>query len=111
MKSTEEWKDFFAKVIDPVDKKDPEQCRSAFEKCIQYANKNLRKSFEYNVFIAEAAEHLGQELLHLDVMKFMVEVDDNARLNLVYEEGMGPVLTGNSEGLSYLSERQHTSKS
>jgi len=98
------WTEFFDTLIKSIDESDPEQCRDAFEKCVEFANTHMQNDMEYNRFLAEAADRLGQERLHLDVIKAMVNIPDKARLNLVFEDGQGPVITGNREGLKYLSQ-------
>jgi hypothetical protein len=77
--------------------------KKAFNKCVEYADKKLRDSLDYNYLISMAAKQLNQTPLMKDITSF-VQTDGNEKLHLSYSEKQGPVLCGNESGLAYLSE-------
>ena len=79
-------------------------CKMAYNACIAYAEQDLDADFKVNTFIALAAERLSQTHIHFAVIKGMVPMPEDARLHLKYAPQGGPVLTGNTEGLRYLSD-------
>lgn len=78
--------------------------RMAYNACLTYAKQNLDGDLAVNRFVALAAERLGQVRVHFGLIKGMVPLPDDARLHLRYTEKSGAVLTGNREGLRYLSD-------
>lgn len=77
--------------------------KMAYNACLAYAEQNLAGTPEVNVFMALAAERLGQARIHFSIIKGMVPLLEEARLHLRFVEEGGPVLTGNTDGLRYLS--------
>ena len=78
--------------------------KEAYERCIRYADEHLGHSLECNLFLAEAAERLGQARVMKEVVRSIVPRPEGARLHLSYQPECGPVLTGNVAGLKYLAE-------
>jgi len=78
--------------------------REAYDRCVRFADEHLGRSLECNLFLAQAAERLGQARVMKDVVHALVPVPEGARLHLAYQPDCGPVLTGNGAGLKYLSE-------
>ncbi|MHC4568530.1 MAG: hypothetical protein ACYTE3_22555 [Planctomycetota bacterium] len=78
--------------------------KKAYEKCIEYADCDLDFTPDYNPFLDAAAERLGQEPVRKDIARRMTRKSGTEKLHLIYSEEVGPVLTGNATGLSYLSE-------
>ncbi len=78
--------------------------RMAYNACLAYAAEHPAGDFAVNAFVALAAERLGQVRVHFGVVKGMVPLPDDAKLHLRYAEQGGPVLTGNRDGLRYLSD-------
>lgn len=78
--------------------------QKAFERCLDYADRHLGKSLECNLFLAWAAERLGQSRVMKQVVQEMVNRAETARLHVGYQPDWGMVLTGNAEGLKYLSD-------
>jgi hypothetical protein len=91
-------------IISGCETKSPEGRKEAFERCLDYAEQHLGSSLECNLFLAWAAERLGQSRVLKRVVQEMVERSENARLHVGYQPDWGMVLTGNPEGLKYLSE-------
>lgn len=95
-------------VITGCDLGSEEGRKEAYERCIRYAEEHLGRSLECNLFLAEAADRLGQTRVMKDVVRAMVPVPEDARLHLSYQPECGPVLTGNAAGLKYLAEVAET---
>ncbi len=91
-------------IITGCDLSNEQGRKEAFERCVRYADEHLAHSLECNLFLAEAAERLGQTRVMKDVVHSIVPVPEGARLHLAYQPDCGPVLTGNPAGLKYLSE-------
>lgn len=51
-----------------------------------------------------AAERLKQPYMHYSIVERMTHLPEGARLHLFYSERHGPTLTGNPDGLRYLSD-------
>jgi len=95
-------------IITGCDLSNEQGRREAYERCVRYADEHLGQSLECNLFLAEAAERLGQTQVMKDVVHSIVPVPEGARLHLSYQPDYGPVLTGNPAGLKYLSELAET---
>jgi hypothetical protein len=80
------------------------QKQKAYRECIEYADKNLDGTSEYNPFLQRAADILGQVQVRKDMARHAIELLGEEKLHLTYSKTSGPVLTGNASGLSYLSE-------
>ena len=87
-----------------TDMNDEVSRKMAYNACLAYAKQNLAGDFAVNIFVSLAAERLGQVRVHFGVVKSMVPLPDDARLHLRYVSQGGPVLTGNRNGLPYLSD-------
>ncbi|MHC4353901.1 MAG: hypothetical protein ACYS0H_14425 [Planctomycetota bacterium] len=77
--------------------------REAYERCIEYADRELDGTLDYNPFLDVAADKLDQEPVRKDIVRSMIEQSGREKLHLTYREESGPELTGNAAGLSYLS--------
>ena len=91
-------------VITGCDLNNEQGRKEAYDRCIRYADEHLGHSLECNLFLAEAAERLGQARVMKDVVRSIVPMPEGARLHLSYLPDCGPVLTGNAAGLKYLAE-------
>jgi hypothetical protein len=91
-------------VITGCDLSNEQGRKEAYDRCVRYADEHLAQSLECNLFLAHAAERLGQTQVMKDVVHSLVPVPEGARLHLSYQPDYGPVLTGNSAGLKYLAE-------
>ncbi len=78
--------------------------KMAYNACLAYAKQNLAGDFAVNIFVSLAAKRLRQARVHFGVVKSMVSLPEDARLHLRYVSQGGPVLTGNRNGLRYLSD-------
>ena len=78
--------------------------RKAYLKCAEYADRNLDCTLDYNPFLDVAAQRLQQEPERRDMVRRMTEQSGDEKLHLIYRDEVGPELTGNAAGLSYLSE-------
>ncbi len=94
----------FDTLLVGTDMSDDVSRQMAYNACLTYAEEHLAGDFAANTFIALAAQRLGQMRVHYGVIKGMVPLPDDARLHLEYAEQGGPVLTGNQNGLRYLSD-------
>jgi len=90
-------------VIKEFDVSSEESRKKAYNKCIEYAKEKFKSGKDFNSFIGQAAEMLGQVAVRKDVIAESVLASGGEKLNLVYTPQTGPVLTGNKTGLSYLS--------
>jgi hypothetical protein len=88
-----------------TDMNDEVSRKMAYNACLTCAEELLADDLTVNVFVALAAERLGQVHVYFDVIKDAVPMPENARLRLRYkEDAPDPELTGNTEGLRYLSD-------
>jgi hypothetical protein len=76
--------------------------RKAYMKCVEYAELNLHLD-EYNMFIFEAAKKLGQMRIITDYIKSDIQLEGDEKINIDYDENSGFIISGNKEGLVYLS--------
>jgi len=79
------------------------QRKGAYNRCYEYASEKLADSEQCNLFLAEAAQVLGQAPVRIDVIDPMAAPTGAERINVVSSGNYGIVLTGNRDGLSYLS--------
>jgi len=77
--------------------------KEAYNRCCQYAKENLSQAAECNVFLAEAAEALGQMRLHMDIIEKTAAPSGAERIHVVYDGYGACEVTGNRPGLDYLS--------
>ncbi len=85
--------------------------KKAYQKCMQYADRELDFTLDYNPFLDAAAERLKQVPERKDIARRMIQQTGDEKLHLTYRDETGPELTGNAAGLSYLSEvLKHLSK-
>lgn len=99
----------YSKIIDSLtvgtDMRDEVSRRMAYNACLTYAEREISFDPDVNLFVSLAAERLEQLHVYFDVIKNMVQMPENARLRLRYTlpDDPDPTLTGNTEGLRYLS--------
>jgi len=77
--------------------------KEAYNRCYEYAAQNLSQSAECNVFLAEAAEMLGQTRIHMDLVENMAAPSGAERFYVAFDGNSECELTGNRSGLIYLS--------
>lgn len=99
----------YSQILDELlagtDMDDEVSRKMAYNACLACAEELLTENPTVNVFVALAAERLGQVHVYFDVIKNTVPMPGNARLRLRYkEDAPDPELTGNTEGLRYLSD-------
>jgi hypothetical protein len=87
-----------------VNMEDDVSRKMGYNSCLAYAQQELDADPDVNQFIAMAAQRLGQVRVHLGVVKGIVSMPEEARLHLRYAPQGGPTLTGNADGLHYLSD-------
>ena len=87
-----------------VDMDDDVSRKMSYNACLDYAKRDLGADFDVNVFLEMAAERFDQVRVHFAVIKGLVPMPEDARLHLKYAPVGGPVLTGNTTGLRYLSD-------
>lgn len=104
MSEEQEYSQIFDGLLVGVDMEDAVSRKMAYNACLAYAEQTLDGDPQVNQFLALAADRLGQMRIHLSVLKEMVPMPDGARLHLRYAPQGGPVLTGNTDGLRYLSD-------
>jgi hypothetical protein len=90
-------------LLSDFDLKEESGRKQAYSACIKYANKHLSEAKEFNLFIAAAAKELGQVPIRKDIVKQNIQETGGEKLHLTYSPQNGPVLTGNNQGLLYLS--------
>jgi len=74
----------------------------AYEECVEFAENQLSDDLRCNAFLRMAARMLEKDPVEIDVIRDMVEMDDDAVIDVDYDPNHGFVLTGNSSGLEYL---------
>lgn len=77
--------------------------KKAYEKCVEYADRELDGTLSYNAFLDAAADKLEQVPVRKDIVRGMIEPSGDEKLHLTYRKEGGPELTGNAAGLAYLS--------
>jgi len=77
--------------------------KKAYDRCIEYAREKFKAASDFNLFVSQAAEMLGQVPCRRDVIAESVKSAGDEKLHLAYSPQTGPVLTGNKSGLSYLA--------
>ncbi len=77
--------------------------KAAYNKCLDYALDNIKSPKEFNSFMAQASELLGQITSRRDVAAETTQLTGDEKLHLAYSDKSGPALTGNKSGLLYLS--------
>lgn len=102
-KQSKEWDRVIEELSTGMDLSRPEGREAAYAECIQYAEKQMAGDLKCNLFLAHAAAKLGASQVMRDVVREMVPLSDQALLHLGYDPVEGPVITGNREGLQYLS--------
>jgi hypothetical protein len=98
-----DYKSVIENLISGFDIKSELGSKKAYTKCIDYANENFKAPKDFNSFIAEAAKMLDQMPYKKDVVAETVPTSGDEKLHLSYSKEVGPVLTGNKSGLSYLA--------
>jgi hypothetical protein len=91
------------KLIEGIDMDSDLERKKAFNKCVEYAEKELKDKSDYNYFVAMAAKMLGQPPIFKDITA-SIQTKGDEKLYLFYNPSHGPELCGNESGLSYLSE-------
>ncbi len=76
----------------------------AYEECVEFAENRLSDDLRCNSFLRMAALMLEKDPVEIDIIREMVDMPDDAILDVAYDERLGFVLTANSSGLEYLSQ-------
>ncbi len=92
------------KLISGMDVNSGSGRKKAYNKCIDYAEKNFKSPMDYNSFVAQAAKILDQVPCRKDTAAVSTPSTGNEKLHLTYSQQTGPVLTGSKSGLLYLSK-------
>jgi len=79
------------------------QRKEAYNRCCEYAMENLSQSADCNLFLAEAAEVLGQTRIHTELIESLAAPSGAERFHVAFNGNSECELTGNRPGLSYLS--------
>ncbi len=98
------WDRLIEELTRGMDLSRPESKRKAYENCVVYAERNMRKDPMLNMFLSHAATRLGATPVTRDVTREIVPMPENARAHIAFDYNEGPALTANREGLRYLSE-------
>lgn len=77
---------------------------AAYEECLDFAEKELAADIRCNTFLRRVSEMLEKDTVEYDVVRDMVEMPDDAILDISYDDKHGFVLTGNYAGLNYFSD-------
>jgi hypothetical protein len=104
MNQEEEYNRILDGLLIGVDMADEVSRKLVYNSCLTYAQQELDADPDVNLFIALAAKRLGQVRVHFGVVKSIVPMPEKARLHLRYAPQGGPTLTGNADGLRYLSD-------
>ncbi len=104
MNKEEKYNQALNELLTGVDMDDEVSRKIAYNACLAHAQQDLDADPEVNLFIALAAERLRQVRVHFGIIKGLVPMPEDARLHLKYAPKGGPVLTGNTNGLRYLSD-------
>ena len=104
MNKEQEYKHLLDSLLVGVDMQDEVSRKMAYNACLAHAEQEMDSDPDVNLFVALAAKRLRQVRVHFGVIKAMVSLPEDARLHLRYAPQGGPVLTGNTEGLRYLSD-------
>lgn len=77
--------------------------RRAYIKCIEYADENYDFTDDYNSFLEEAADALGQKRMYKETVKASVRLNGKEKIQLMFNENNGHELIANADGLAFLS--------
>lgn len=96
----------FRKILDnllsEVDMRSEIARRKAYIRCIEYADQYV--DFDhYNLFLAEAADRLGQARLMRDLLSTKLRPSDRERIHVRFDESEGCQIIANAEGALYLA--------
>lgn len=82
----------------------PDGIDKAYEACVDYARQHLLKDPNCNAFLQLAAQKLEAVPIHIDRISLTTPIPLGAKLDLYVSDENEIVLSGNEEGLDYLSE-------
>jgi len=80
------------------------QKKQAFNKCKEYAQENFSDNKDFNAFFEVVSKSLKIPPLIKDTTKEKVIETGHEKIHLSYSKNSGPVLSGNYDGLIYLSK-------
>lgn len=103
-KKAETWDKVIQELTHGLDLERQEGREKAYENCVSYAEKHMSKDPMCNLFLAHAASRLGTVRVMRDVIREIVPCPESAQIHIAYDYNEGPIITGNPEGLRYLSE-------
>ncbi len=91
-------------LLAPYDLSREVERKKAYQACEEYAHEHIRGRLEYNSFMETVGTRLNMPpTLRSSLVDELGEVPESAKLHLTFNPQVGPELTGNTEGLRYLS--------
>jgi len=91
-------------ILSRYDLSKPEGRDAAYEECVDFAETRLTDDLRCNTFLRMAAQTLEKESVEFDIIRDMVEMHDDAVIDIAYDDRQGFLLTANSAGLEYLAD-------
>lgn len=85
----------------------PEGRDAAYSECVEFAESELSHDLRCNAFLRRVAEMLEKEAVEYEVIREMVDMPEDAQMDIAYDERHGFVITGNQSGISYLADLLH----
>ena len=96
------WEKVFEALFDDVDFSSEIDRRKAYIRCIEYADEHV--DFEdYNLFLAAAADRLGQTRLMKDLLSLKIKATGKEKIHITFEDMEGIQVIANPEGCLYLA--------
>lgn len=94
-------------ILSRYDLSKPEGRDAAYEECIEFAETRLTDDLGCNAFLRSAAQMLEKEPVEFDIIRDQVEIPEDAKIDIAYDERQGFMLTANSSGLEYFADLLH----
>lgn len=91
-------------ILSKHDLQQEEGRKAAYQECSRFAENAIADNKAFNDFMKRAAKKLDQVPVRKDLTKGGIRETGQEKLHLTYSQETGPVLTGNKEGLNYLSQ-------
>jgi hypothetical protein len=99
-----DWDRVIDELTSGIDLTRAEGRENAYNKCVSYAESHMADDLWCNAFLAHAAGRLGTTQVMRDVVRRIVPLPERAQVHVAFDQHEGVVITGNREGLTYLSE-------
>lgn len=89
-------------LLSDVDMRSEIARRKAYIRCIEYADEHVDYD-QYNLFLAEAADRLGQVRLMRDILSTKLRPTQRERIHVRFDDAEGCQIIANPEGALYMA--------